>query len=280
MNTVAIVGVGLIGASFALALRKNGFTGDLIGVSSPAALQSGREVGAITGAATLEEAAAAADLIYLAQPVDRILVTIEKLAGLVREGSLVTDAGSTKAAIVAKAAAFLPPDQFLGGHPMAGKEQRGAEAANADLFRNRPYVLTPHSGESPASRDFRSWLPRIGANVIDLSAKEHDATVALTSHLPQILSTALALTLARKQSDYSSKVFGQGLLDMTRLAMSTPELWLSILNTNKEEVASALNAYSRTLSDLHNALGSDTLMELFEAGAGWAKQVRDKNAET
>ncbi len=280
MNTVAIVGVGLIGASFGLAVRKAGFNGELIGVSSPAALQSGREVGAITRGASLEEAAASADLIYLAQPVDRILGTIQKLTGLVREGSLVTDAGSTKAAIVARAAAFLPPGHFLGGHPMAGKEQRGAEAANADLFRDRPYVLTPHSPESAASRDFRCWLARIGAHVIDLSPEEHDSTVALTSHLPQMLSTALALTLARNQTTYTAKVFGQGLLDMTRLALSAPDLWLSILNTNKEEVTSALNAYSIALSDLHNALGNDTLMELFEAGAGWAKQVRDKNSES
>ncbi len=125
MNKVAIVGVGLIGSSFGLALRKHGFTGQIVGVSSAAAIEAGRAAGAIDAGVSLRDAAATADLIYLAQPVDRILSTIEKLSGLVRHGALVTDAGSTKAAIVAQAMQFLPQIDFLGGHPMAGKEQRG-----------------------------------------------------------------------------------------------------------------------------------------------------------
>ena len=275
MNTVAIVGVGLIGGSFGLALRANGFDGDLIGVSSKAAVESGLARGAITRTANLEEATASADLIYLAQPVDRILLTVETLAGLLRPDSLVTDAGSTKQMIVAKAAEHLPSTQFLGGHPMAGKEQRGPQAAEADLFRDKPYILTPHVAETPASHDLRSWLVRIGARVIDMSAEEHDSTVALTSHLPQLLSTALALTLARNGNPHISKVFGQGLLDMTRLALSTPDLWVSILNTNKSDIMKALTAYSTALIDLHKSLGSDNLMELFEVGADWARRIRE-----
>lgn len=280
MNTVAIVGVGLIGGSFGLALRENGFTGDLIGVSSQPAIEAGLKAGAITRSASLAEAAAAADLIYLAQPVDRILITIEQLEPLARPGTIVTDAGSTKRAIVQKAASCLSAIHFIGGHPLTGKEQRGALAAQSDLFRNRPYILTPHLPETPASANLRSWLLRIGARIVEMTPGEHDSTVALSSHLPQVLSTALAVTLARQQDDRVFHVFGPGLIDMTRLAMSAPDLWNPILSTNKPAVLAALAAYSEVLKNLQLALESDNLMELFETGSGWAKQLRQSNAGT
>lgn len=125
MNSVAIVGVGLVGASFALALREAGFAGEITGVSSPPAIQAGVRRTAISRGIALEEAAQTADLIYLAQPVDRILETIEKLGSLAMPDCLVTDAGSTKAAVVEKARGFLPNTQFLGGHPLAGKCSAG-----------------------------------------------------------------------------------------------------------------------------------------------------------
>ena len=278
MNTVAIVGVGLIGGSFGLALRENGFTGDLIGVSSQSAIESGLKAGAITRSASLAEAAAAADLIYLAQPVDRILITIEQLESLAPPGTVVTDAGSTKQAIVQKAASCLSAVHFIGGHPLTGKEQRGVAAAQFDLFRDRPYILTPHLPETLFSINLRSWLHRIGARIFEMTPAEHDSTVALTSHLPQILSTALAITLARQNDDRVFQVFGPGLIDMTRLAMSAPDLWNSILSTNKPAVLAALTAYSEVLKNLQLALESDRLMELFEIGSGWAKELRQSNA--
>jgi prephenate dehydrogenase len=272
MQTVAIVGVGLIGGSFGLALREHGFAGDVIGVSSPAAIEAGLNIGAITHSASLEEAASAADLIYLAQPVDRILITLEKLQPLLKPGALVTDAGSTKQAIVAKAETCLA-SAFLGGHPLAGKEQRGAGAAQADLFLNKPYILTRSSSSSP-SLEFESWLGRIGARIVEMSPTEHDSTLAFTSHLPQLVSTALALSLSRQSNPRVSEIFGPGLLDMTRLALSSPELWLSILLTNKAAVLAALNAYSIALADLQESLQNDNLVELFELGSAWAKQIR------
>ena len=135
METVAIVGVGLIGASFGLALRKAGFSGEILGVSSPSATDAAKQLGAISREASLEEAAARADLLYLSQTVDRILRTIADLGPLLRPGTLVTDAGSTKASIVRHAQECLPSGAFLGGHPMAGKETSGAAAADADLFQ-------------------------------------------------------------------------------------------------------------------------------------------------
>ncbi|HLH02922.1 MAG TPA: prephenate dehydrogenase/arogenate dehydrogenase family protein [Bryobacteraceae bacterium] len=274
MKTVAIAGVGLIGASFGLALREAGFEGDLIGVSSPDAIRAGLRKGAITRAASLGEAASQADLIYLAQPVDRILTTIEQLAGLVRPDTLLTDAGSTKQSIVNKAVECFEASQFLGGHPMAGKESRGAEAAEASLFRARPYVLTPLAPPSEPVREFKSWLARIGADVIEMHPGEHDRTVALTSHLPQLISTALAATLAARRDPHLEQIFGTGLLDMTRLAMSSADLWMPILRTNRENVAAALDAFRTVLTDLQALHESDRLVELFEVGSAWATELR------
>jgi prephenate dehydrogenase len=138
MKTVAVAGVGLIGASFGLALRRAGFSGRIIGVSSAEAIKAGLAAGAISESGSLEDAAHEADLIYLAQPIDRILDTIQKLGPMVRSECLVTDAGSTKATIIDISKKYMHPGIFLGGHPIAGKEQRGAEAADATLFQNRP----------------------------------------------------------------------------------------------------------------------------------------------
>lgn len=274
MNYVAIVGVGLIGGSFGLALRRAGFEGEIAGVSSHPAIEAGLRSGAISSRATLEQAASRAGLIYLAQPVDRILITLERLGPLIAADCLVTDAGSTKAAIVRKASECLGPAAFLGGHPIAGKEQRGADAADPDLFRGRPYVLTPVAPASAAVNQFRSWLALIGANLVDMTAQEHDATVAFTSHLPQLLSTALAATLNGRSNPSFERVFGSGLFDMTRLALSSPDLWTSILATNKSQVDSALGSLIETLLDTQRALQNDELRPLFSSGIDFAARLR------
>lgn len=275
IQTVAIVGVGLIGGSFALALRDAGFHGEIVGVSSPPAIEAGLRFGAISRGVTLEEAAAVADLLYLAQPVDRILESIELLGRLLTRNCLITDGGSTKAAIVGKASEHILSAAFLGGHPMAGKEQRGVEAADSQLFRGRPYILCP-SDTSPSrfEADFRNWLIRIGANVLEMPAEEHDATVALTSHLPQLLSTALAETLARRDNPHLRNVFGGGLLDMTRLALSSADLWLSILETNKLPVAEALDEFIYTLNGLRQAIGHEELRHYFTRASEYSAELR------
>lgn len=270
-----MVGVGLIGASFGLALRRAGFAGRIIGVSSPSAIQAGLAAGAISGEATLEEVAEAADLIYLSQPVDRILQILATLGPLVHPQCLITDAGSTKSAITQKAAECLPPGVFLGGHPMAGKEQRGAQAADALLFRDRPYVLTPVGEPSSKMREFKDWLIRLECRVIFMSPAEHDNVVALTSHLPQLLSTALSVTLAEQGNSRIFEVFGPGLLDMTRLAMSSPELWKSILDTNRNAVLRALGAYTTTLTAMSARLEAVASFEdLFATAQTFAGDLR------
>jgi len=274
--TIAIIGVGLIGGSFGLALRRAGFKGAILGVSSPAALEAGLRMGAISRKATLQEAAACADLIYLAQPVDRILLTLKELGPLIRSGCLVTDAGSTKMQIVQTAAQSLPPRTFLGGHPMAGKERRGVEAADPELFRGRPYVLTPDPTAPPnLLEEFRNWLHRFGARIIEMSPAEHDATVAFTSHLPQLLSVALANSLGLQNNAYLERVFGPGLLDMTRLALSDFELWESIVASNKQQILLALEAFESRLNAIESALqGNSDMRLLFSSAAEFAKKIR------
>lgn len=272
MQTVAIVGVGLIGASFGLAIRKAGFKGAILGVSSAPAIQAGLDAGAISRGSNLDEAAALADLIYLAQPVDRILETLVRLGPIARKGTLITDAGSTKVQIVRTAHLHIGEACFVGGHPMAGKETRGAQAADADLFRDRPYVLTPVKSDVPGP--LMEILRDIGGNVIRMSPEQHDATVSLTSHLPQLISTALAAFLADQSDPRIRDVHGAGLLDMTRLAMSPADLWASILTTNKQNVLQALKAYGQVLSDVQNALQNDMLSEMFDKAAEFTSKLR------
>lgn len=278
MKTVTIIGVGLIGGSFALALRKAGFRGRILGVSSPKTLAAAKAREVIDEGAPLEQAVPEADLVYLAQPISRILETLPALGSLLRPGALATDAGSTKAEIVAAARGHLPRGQFLGGHPMAGKEKRGVEEADPDLFAGRTYVLTPEGPqdlESPAAEQFLEWIRRIGGQPVVLSPEEHDRVVSLTSHLPQLASTALAALLARRlEEDRHRAVAGPGLLDMTRLAMSSHEIWQDILATNRGAVATALDAYIDELRRLRETLASEETAREFDLAAGFASRLR------
>jgi prephenate dehydrogenase len=278
MNSVAIVGTGLIGASFGLALRAAGFGGPIVGVSSERALAEALEAGAIDRGAPLAEAAAEADLIFLSQTIGRIVDTIRHLGPLARPGALVTDAGSTKREIVAAARQSLFHCQFLGGHPLAGKETRGAPAAEAGLFQGRLWALTPDDPAelaTPAARHFRAWLERIGARVTVLDAEEHDRAVALTSHLPQLASTALAALLDdRLGNSKSLGVAGPGLLDATRLALSAYGLWQDILATNADYIGAALAAYGQELERIRENLKSLKLQAEFERAAALAERLR------
>jgi prephenate dehydrogenase len=274
MQTVAIVGVGLIGGSFGLALRAAGFSGEILGVSSPATIAKALEVRAVDAAATLDDACRRADLIYLAQPIGRILDTLRHLHP--KAGTLVTDAGSTKNQIAQTAHARLKTGQFLGGHPMAGKETRGAESADARLFAGRPYVLTPGDPaemESPAVREFLSWIEKIGARVLILGAEEHDYLVAYSSHLPQLASTALAAMIAETSPD-AATVAGPGLVDSTRLALSSYDLWRDILATNPDAIEEALNAMIGKLEHLRDNLRSREMEQEFRAAAKLAADIR------
>jgi prephenate dehydrogenase len=276
MQAVAIFGVGLIGGSFASALKKRGFTGRILGVGSPETLRRARDLGVIDEEASLESAAAQADLLYLAQPIRAILDTLPRLAAVARPDALITDAGSTKARIVAIAEAAHARCQFLGGHPLAGKETRGVENADADLFEGRPYVVTPRTPrdlETPQARDLLDWIKRIGARPVTLDADEHDRMLAYSSHLPQLISTALS-ALLESGPEGMERVAGPALLDATRLALSPYEIWSDILATNRPAIEAALESFSMRLHQLRQGLGAGDLRGEFAAGADFAARLR------
>ena len=277
MRTVAIFGVGLIGGSFALALRKAGFTGRILGVSSPGTIRRALDLNVIDAGVSDEEAARSADLIYLSQPILRIIECLPELSKWVQPGSLVTDAGSTKSAIVERATVLFAPGQFLGGHPMAGRERRGVEAAEAELFRGRPYVLTPHplaQPENPVAREFEAWIRKIGAVPIVLDPAEHDRAVAFTSHLPQLASTALA-ALLEARPEPKSGVFGPALVDSTRLALSSFDIWGDILATNRGPILEALRNYIAKLEEFCKDFELAPMERQFEQAARFAASLRD-----
>ncbi len=279
MNHVAIIGTGLIGASFGLALRRAGFTGPITGVSSTPAIADAVAAGAIDRGAALEEAVSQADLVFLSQAIGRILDTIRHIDPFVRPGALVTDAGSTKCEIVDLARDRIQRCQFLGGHPMAGKETRGASQADAGLFRNRTWALTPDEPselQTPAAAEFGEWLRRIGARVVVLDCDQHDRVVSLTSHLAQLSSTALAATVADclEQPEHL-RLAGPGLEDMTRLALGSYDLWRDIVATNTDHIDLALAAYIQKLEHMRENLRTRQLQEEFARGANLASRVRN-----
>ena len=278
IETVAILGVGLIGGSFGLALRQAGFTGRLLGVSSERTINAAIQRGAIDAGASLEEAVPQADLIYLAQPISRILALLPEVRRHTPRHALVTDAGSTKEEIVARAAELFDSGPlFIGGHPMAGKEGRGVEIADPELFRGAEYALTPLGDALPAGEivdSFRDYLYKAGAEIRVLSASEHDRVVSWTSHLPQLASTALAASILEAlHDDEGRRLAGSGLRDMTRLAESPFEIWNDILDTNQDNLQNVLAAYIRRLENLRKRLGSAGLAEEFRRANEFRKTL-------
>jgi prephenate dehydrogenase len=266
-KVVTVAGVGLIGGSFALALRQAGFQGKIIGVSSPATIRAALDRGAIDEALPLAEAAAQSDVIYLAQPIANILETLNVVDNAVRPGTLITDAGSTKRAIVERAGRTIHRGRFVGGHPMAGKEARGVQSADANLFQSRPYVLTG----SDATLEY--WIKKIGARLVKLDAAEHDRLVAVVSHLPQLLSTALASSIA--DVPQAARVAGPAAVDLTRLALSPYDIWRDIFATNSVEIDRVIrDAIARLQNLRENLLSERDMQATFARAAKTASELR------
>jgi prephenate dehydrogenase len=277
MQTVAIAGVGLIGASFGLALRREGFSGPILGVSSPDAISAARQVGAISDAVSLDEACHRANVLYLSQTVDRIAETLNAIGPLVSPETLVTDAGSTKVTICAAAAQNLTGCCFVGGHPLAGKETRGAQSADAGLFRGHLYILTGVQGRtSPHLATFNGYLEKFGARIVQLTPEQHDQALAFTSHLPQIVSTALAAALSGQSNPHLRSVFGPGLLDMTRLALSPSDIWSGILNDNRDFVLQAIDCFCDQMKIARRMVAEGTVEGIFDSARKFALEVRKK----
>jgi len=242
----AIIGIGLIGGSFALAGKRAGVLGHVVGMArTEATRKAALEIGAAdTVTDGPAEACDGADLVYLATPVGAIPGLLPQIADELAEGCTVTDAGSTKAAIVAAAREVLPEHvTFIGGHPMAGSEQSSIAAARADLFEGSVYFLTADDHTNAAALDkLRQSIEALGAVPTLCDAGQHDRIVAATSHLPHLVACALARSVAEvvsAQGDVTPYI-GKGFADSTRLAAGPTDVWCDILLANREHMAEGL----------------------------------------
>jgi prephenate dehydrogenase len=280
-HRIAILGTGLIGGSFALGLKKRGYTGEIVGCDRAEVLEKAKARGAIErGTTEVAEAVGEADLIYLATPVVTILDLLPEVAKAAKPGVLVTDAGSTKVRICKLAEEVLPENvAFLGGHPMAGREVGGIENADADLFVGAKYVVIEgnhvrdaEAAEEGAEKEFIRWIEKLGAEPVWLEAETHDWAVALVSHLPQLVSTALASAVwdETDEDGLPLSLAGAGFRDMARLAGSPYDVWRDICLTNSENLARGLERLEQRLGRMRERLrlpgqaGSRELEEEFE----------------
>ena len=270
VDTLAVVGTGLIGGSFALALKQAGAVREVLGVGrNPARLTIARELGLIDRAVDWAQAGQA-DCILLALPVGETAAVLQQLAPHLKPGAIVTDAGSTKANVVAAARTALGARfaDFVPGHPIAGSEQSGPGAARADLYRGRRVVLTPQADtRASALATVRALWEATGAQVEMLEAELHDRVFAAVSHLPHLAAFALVDELARRtDGDTFFRFAASGFRDFTRIAGSSPEMWRDIALANRDAVLAELDACLAALDALRQAVDqgdAEALLTIF-----------------
>jgi prephenate dehydrogenase len=283
IDQLAIIGTGLIGGSFALALKQAGAVREVLGVGrNPARLTVARELGLIDRAVDWGEASQA-DCILLALPVGETETVLQQLAPHLKAGAIVTDAGSTKLNVVAAARAVLGARfaDFVPGHPIAGSEQSGPGAARADLYQGRKVVLTPQADtRADALATVRALWEAAGAQVETLDAALHDRVFAAVSHLPHLAAFALVDELAqRADGETFFRFAASGFRDFTRIAGSSPEMWRDIALGNRDALLIELDAYVAALQSLRSAVSAkdaEALLAIFSraraAREHWMKQ--------
>lgn len=273
IGKLVVIGVGLIGGSFALALKKAKAVKHVVGVGrSRRNLAAALKMRIIDEASTdVAHAVADADLVLLAIPVGQMAEVMARIAPHLPQRAVVTDGGSTKQDVVAHARRFLGAHfpRFVPAHPIAGTENSGAAAAFADLYRGRNVIITPQPETTArALRLVRMAWQRCGARIVRLEAQEHDAIFAAVSHLPHVLVFALVNSLARRPD--AKKLFGfsaGGLRDTVRIAGSSPEMWRDICAANRDELLAVLDDYEDELESVRSAIESGdgaTLERMFE----------------
>jgi prephenate dehydrogenase len=259
---VAIVGVGLIGGSIGLALRERALAKNVIGIGRrQVSLRIARRVGAVTHTTVdLAKGVAGAELVIVCTPAGQIVEHVRQAAAACAEGTLITDTGSVKQAIVAALDGQLPRScRFLGSHPIAGSEKGGPSHARANLFEGRVAVLTPTRNTRAEDFDLlEEFWQGLGSVVVQMPAEEHDRALAVTSHLPHMAAAALAVTV----SEPCFRLAGGGLLDATRMAGGDPGLWQQVLLMNRGNVLTALEQFGAQLAALHAAIRDQNEAEL------------------
>jgi prephenate dehydrogenase len=286
---ITIIGVGLIGGSFALAARRAGIAERIAGWGGRKSLEAAGARGVIDAvdSAFEEGRVSDADFIYLAAPVGAILDFFQARGKLVRPGAIVTDAGSAKREICRAARSGLAGEaHFIGGHPMAGSHKTGVEFATADLFREAAYAIVADGDSSESNPSYRNALESvievvraIGARPVLISAEDHDRAVARISHAPQILSTALAVAAAKRGGETTLELAGSGFADMTRLAESSWSVWEDICRANADEIAAALGEVMAEVEAARLAIeGGDfaAARDLFAAANQFTRLLSEK----
>jgi len=273
-QNILIVGIGLIGGSLGLALKRKGYNGKIIGVDKKEVLERVKKRNFLDAAYPNEDlsiAAAEADLVFLCMPINGIIETLQMIGSYVKPNTLITDVGSTKRKIVETANIFLPADvDFIGGHPMAGSEFRGIEAADPFLFENTTYVLTPSKPvDEGKRRAFGELLERIGAKVLLLLPSLHDEIAAAVSHLPQLAAVALMSMVADRQaqSPHFLKMAAGGFRDMTRISSSPYGIWEDILATNADMIVNYIDSYIRELEKVRDLVVKPEMEKYFDKAA-------------
>jgi prephenate dehydrogenase len=276
---ISIIGLGLIGGSWALALKELDYPAHRVGLDEPAVLEQAIESGALHQAAkNLDEAVQKSDLVILATPVGKILDLIPRVKASAPPHALITDVGSTKQRMELPVGGPL----FLGGHPLAGKERSGFGHADADLFRHACYAIVPSSPadmEDERVKAFVTLLQSIGAQPYVMDAAGHDVAVAYLSHMPQLLSTGLAGMVAEKagQNGLPLELAGSGFRDLTRLAESPYSMWRDICLTNIENIQSALDAMIQKLDTIKTHLSTRELENEFDQARKLREKLREKD---
>jgi prephenate dehydrogenase len=283
IRQITIVGTGLIGGSFGLALKKRGFSGRIIGCDREPVLKQAKHKDAIDqGQTDPVEAVRGSQVVLLASPVGTIVELIGRLGPVLAPKALLTDVGSTKAEILARATATFGKDvsrRYLAGHPMAGKEQSGVEAADADLFQGAVWFVTPAPRQeifAGPSGEFLKWVKKIGASVASMDADAHDQLCAWISHLPQFISTALAATLVDEYGEDAPllETGGRALREMTRISGSPYSMWRDVALTNKKNIRHALLKLEQRLAHIRENLDTRELALEFERAHHLKKHLR------
>ncbi|MHB1127193.1 MAG: prephenate dehydrogenase/arogenate dehydrogenase family protein [Bacillota bacterium] len=285
VNRAAVVGLGLIGGSLAMAWTQGKAIPEVVGVDlDPESLEIGVETGAIhRGETDLEKGIRHADLIVLAMPVGQMRPVMEQLRPHLRPGMIVTDVGSTKADFVKYMEDnFAGVVDYVGGHPMTGSERGGIEAADKYLFENAVYLLTPTAKTNPEALETVSHLVRAaGARVVTIDPEEHDLMVAAVSHLPHLVAVALVNTVGNLSVDHPQALMlaAGGFRDTTRVAMGDPVMWRDICLTNRDRICEMIRRFRVFLDQIETSvLEHDTgsLMEDFRAAKETRMQIPAK----
>ena len=277
IQQITIIGAGLVGGSFAFALKKRGFPVRIVGCDREPVLARAKAAGAIDeGVGDPVQAARGSQVVLLATPVGAILDLIERIGPTLSqsEATLLTDVGSTKSDVASRAQAVFGGNaakRFLPGHPMAGKERSGIEQADADLFENAVWLVTPLPGqnvEAGLSGEFLGLVRGVGARVVSLDLARHDRLCAWISHLPQMLSTALAASVLDELGEDPEllTIGGRALREMTRIASSPYSMWRDVALTNTKNIEEALAKLEQRLAHIRENLRTPELKAEFERG--------------